>query len=339
MTVVWYGNNIPVIALLIGAALSVSACTLTQDAAEPSLPSGDVPTGPWQSAWIQDRTLPEISGLAASHRQPGILWAINDSGQPAVLHALDHQGRVLQRWQIAVDNRDWESLDLARIGDEHYLVIADIGDNLARHRDYRLHFIVEPTLDPAASESVPPLQPQHTLHYRYPDGSHNGEAMAVGVEAIYVIDKQHHPGGTRIRNRVYRLPLPDTAAGTIDSHRVAEALGPVELGRRPLGYRMLHWLTGFDLGQPTGFVMSPDDRQAFVLTYRAVLRFQRAQDESWASAFARSPTFLHRHTLRQAEALTLDTRGLLWFTSEGQPAPLWAVPLLSGHAFRQPAPL
>ena len=345
MPVVWKQQRraIRIRLLISGIALSASACSLHPVNA-PRSPHAEPSTSLQATARIHDRALSEISGLAASRRQPGILWAINDSGQPAALHALDLQGRLRGRWPIAADNRDWESLDLARIGDRDYLVIADIGDNLGRHRDYHLHFVEEPDIgnpavraDARTRLAAVPLVPWHTLHFRYPDGSHNAEAMTVSRGAIYVIDKQHRLDGTLDANRAFRLPLPAPDAATIDRLVVATPLGPVNLGTRPLSHRMLRWLTGFDLGQPTGLVMTRDDQQAFLLTYRAVLRFRRHDGETWQHAFRRTPDVLHRHTLRQAEALTLDAAGRLWLTSEGLDAPLQAV-VLSANASPRPAP-
>ena len=39
-----------------------------------------------------DGDLDEISGIAASRREDGVLWAIDDSGQPANLYAISHRG-------------------------------------------------------------------------------------------------------------------------------------------------------------------------------------------------------------------------------------------------------
>src|SRR5437867_6651927 len=58
--------------------------------------------------------LPEASGVAVSRRSPGVLWEINDSGQP-LLFALDPSGAVKGRVRVtgaAVE--DWEDLEVGR---------------------------------------------------------------------------------------------------------------------------------------------------------------------------------------------------------------------------------
>jgi hypothetical protein len=41
-----------------------------------------------------------MSGLVASHRQPGVLWSINDSGSFARLYRLGPEGQALGRVRV-----------------------------------------------------------------------------------------------------------------------------------------------------------------------------------------------------------------------------------------------
>src|SRR5687767_12057876 len=54
--------------------------------------------------------LPEGSGIAASRRHPGVLWAHNDSGDPLIF-ALNEQGKVTGRVRLnGAEVDDWEDI-------------------------------------------------------------------------------------------------------------------------------------------------------------------------------------------------------------------------------------
>ena len=93
---------------------------------------GDSPSCRVAAAPVALGELPEASGVAVSRRSPGVLWAINDSGQP-VLFALDSSGTVKGKVRVAgasVD--DWEDIAVGPCPGGSCLYVADIGDNHAR---------------------------------------------------------------------------------------------------------------------------------------------------------------------------------------------------------------
>ena len=60
---------------------------------------------------ISSPELTEISGLAVSRKTPGLLWAINDSGNSPMLYGLSTKGVLLKTYEVAgATNRDWEDL-------------------------------------------------------------------------------------------------------------------------------------------------------------------------------------------------------------------------------------
>ena len=74
--------------------------------------------------------LDESSGVAASRRQPGVLWTMNDSGNDAWIFATDTMGRDHGALAVAdARNRDWEAIALGPCGTQECLYIADTGDN------------------------------------------------------------------------------------------------------------------------------------------------------------------------------------------------------------------
>lgn len=170
-------------------------------------------------------TLPDdltsISGLAASRRRADVVWAIEDSFEPAQLVALGSDGSELGRVTVdagPLSNLDWEAL-ATTVDDDGTarVVIGDLGDNLGIRPTVRLLEMVEP--DPSAG-SVRPTVVEATLV----DASGttirpNVEAMVVLDGTTWVLDKA--PGATTTAYRLVPEPSePGRAtfrpAGTVD---------------------------------------------------------------------------------------------------------------------------
>ncbi|MBA3316597.1 MAG: hypothetical protein H0T50_00700, partial [Gemmatimonadales bacterium] len=96
---------------------------------------------------FQHRSLDESSGVAASRRQPGILWTVNDSGNEAWLFATDSLGRDHGTFMVVgAENRDWEAIALGPCGGRECLYLADTGDNDRRLRTARIYRVPEPSV-------------------------------------------------------------------------------------------------------------------------------------------------------------------------------------------------
>jgi hypothetical protein len=185
-------------------------------------------------AQVQRRAFPAGggSGVVASSRHPGVLWAIRDRGgrskpgrpQDALYAYKVAGGRVVDvapgaafaavPVQGAVPH-DWE--DIARDGDGN-LWIADIGNNECDRTDTALLEVPEPEPAPGATARV-----AATYRYRFPDppagcAGRNAEAMFVVDGVPYVIDKAD-------RSTVYRFPKLDPH-GTVTLQRVGTLSGP-----------------------------------------------------------------------------------------------------------------
>ena len=82
---------------------------------------------------LENPAIREASGLARSQREAGVLWVINDGGANKIVHAIDHAGIRQGEFKLRKSsNKDWEDLASFRLDDIAYLLIADIGDNLAK---------------------------------------------------------------------------------------------------------------------------------------------------------------------------------------------------------------
>jgi hypothetical protein len=153
--------------------------------------------------------LTESSGLAVSRRNPGLIWSHNDSGNAAVLFALDTAGAQRARIKVPIRTRDWEDVSAARCPSGDCLYIADIGDNNHSRRQIQIYRVPEPAA--GDTETVRP----DAFDATYADGPHNAEAMFVVDADAFIITRDRTAG-------VYRATLAPSSGRAITFHRIAE---------------------------------------------------------------------------------------------------------------------
>ncbi|MEE9321064.1 MAG: hypothetical protein V3U76_11505 [Granulosicoccus sp.] len=284
--------------------------------------------------------LTEVSGLAASLRDPDLLWVINDSGNAAQLHAVSRNGDSRGgSWLINAENRDWEDLATAMINGEPYLFIGDIGDNQRSHDEYLILVVREPELNgrPSNQDSATTLEPAWTIRFRYEDGAHNAEAMAVVDEQLILLTKEPISNEQTTPAGIYSLPLgpllaTGTMAGTETALHIAVQAGTMQVRSSSLEGRLAVAFADVDLNHITALSIDHKRNVAWLLTYRNILRFERHANQGWVQALTGRGLSAYRHSLEQAEALDVSSDGLVWFTTEGKAAPLWVLPANHGVA-------
>ena len=138
-----------------------------------------------------NKHLEETSGIAASRRYPGYLWAHNDSGHQPRLFLLDSLGQTRSMFQVeGVTNRDWEDIAIGPGRDStNYIYIGDIGDNLAVHDFKFIYCVKEPPLDYAG-----PLPVEARLIVRMSDQPRDTEALMADPISrnLYLVTKREH---------------------------------------------------------------------------------------------------------------------------------------------------
>jgi hypothetical protein len=266
-------------------------------------------------ALITDTRLDEISGIAASRRTDDVYWVHNDAPRPASLHAINGHGeRIAQLTVEGVRAVDWEDLASFVQDGKSWLLIGDVGDNAGTRKDYELILIEEPALQ--TSGETLSRKPEWRMRFRYADGSHDCEAIAVDTNArqILLLSKRSSTPA------VYALPL----AADTGQIQVARKLTELRTLPQPTASERQARFPAARLGSlPTGMDMNADGNRAIVLTYRDIWLFPRARDESWVQAFARTPQRLPLPPLAQAEALGFDREGAsILVSGEHLPAPL-----------------
>jgi hypothetical protein len=261
--------------------------------------------------------LDETSGLAASADHPGVLWAHDDSGGAAELHAIGPDGGDLGVVDLApagVENVDWEDLALApgpRDGAD-VLVVGDIGDNRGDRDHVTLYRVPEPA--PPGPGGRVTATGVEAVEVVYDSGSHDAEALLSDPRTgeVTIVDKDWNGVGTGA------WPVPaGTGVGSTpsDPARVTvERAGDVALPQ----------------AQPaTSADVSPDGVVVAVRTYTSVLLWDRESGESIAAALAGEPCTAPSAPENQGEALAFapDDRGYVTVSEGAHPAI---------HAFRQP---
>lgn len=273
---------------------------------------------------LRDHQMTEISGLSASRKYPGLLYAINDSGNKPTLFAINETGELLEQWRLNVKNRDWEDMTRMRLSGEDFIVVGDTGDNLRVHKSASLLFFAEPAM-PAELEHINPVL---TVRFKYEDGPRNVEAFAAIGNSLYLLSKEPVSLAGPSPSGIYHLELPENPIEQAHGeHLIAKRVGSMPLRSAGLESRLAAALAGVDLSHPTALAFDPAGDMAYILTYREVLRVRRGNSQTWAEVFSQPAELVHSHKLAQAEALTLSPGRAIWFTSENAGAPLWAIPI------------
>lgn len=124
--------------------------------------------------------LSEISGLVASIQNADILWAHEDSDNPATLIALGMDGSNRGEWTLTgASNSDWEDIGAATVDDQALLYIGDFGDNGASRTNLKILRVREPLLANDNGGSIPASDIE-TIDFQYPE-TPAGESGVGGV--------------------------------------------------------------------------------------------------------------------------------------------------------------
>ncbi len=260
---------------------------------------------------LMDSQLDEVSGLAASHRHPDVLWLLDDGGNPARLFAVSRRGRKLATVAVeGVTKTDWEDLAAFDLDGRRYLLIADTGDNGGLRKTLQLHVVEEPSRIEDGT-----LRPAWSIAFRWPDGARDVEAVTVDATRgeILLISKKRQPP------ELFVLPL-QPAHGLQTARRIGHLAGVPQASAED---QRENPALARRRSQVTAAAVSPDKHTLAVLTYHDLLLYRRHGNEGWAAAVARKPQTDELPWLPQPEAVDWARNGrALYATGEFAPAPL-----------------
>jgi hypothetical protein len=229
-------SEVMILVLTVCTLLAVSACqggshskkakADSRERNQTTPPSYDVYLPPTKLADLEDEAITESSGLAASRTSPGSYWTHNDAGNGPLIYAFDSQGRSRGVWRVTgATSDDWEDLSTGPgpKPNTSYLYIGDIGDNSGTRSEIVIYRIPEPVIpsgNPVSTEERPnATEKAEAIGLRYPDGSHNSEALLVHPRTgrIYLVvkEKSAKPG-------IYAADAPTVSGEVVTLARIGE---------------------------------------------------------------------------------------------------------------------
>ena len=284
----------------------------------PARARDDGTCGAWHAAEtlgeVESAALTEVSGLCASHLDPGTLWLHNDHGGDRALHAADLSSADLGLCElVGVENEDWEDLAPGPCPDPEAepctcLYLADIGDNALARGGGAIHLVAEPGAPGAGGWTQ--SSPLRSLHFAYPDGPHDAETLLVHPDTgeVLVLTKGDETG-------VYAFPTVPPEPGT--------AADPVEL-RRVASFDLRE--AGAQEAQVTGGAVSPRGWRVVLRTDEDLVLFTGAFGASLESVLNENPVPLPTPPPGRGEAVAFGADGRrLYLVGEGSQPEIWAV--------------
>jgi hypothetical protein len=265
---------------------------------------------------LENQSIKESSGIAASRRNAGIFWTHNDSGDGPFIYAFDRQGKHRGVWRVTGAKAiDWEDMAIGPGPGRgrSYLYLGDIGDNSKERDQITVYRVAEPQVTPKDSSSTVrsprKTEPADVIRLKYPDGKYDAEALLIHplTGDLYIIIKVMGAPA-----RVYKLRAPAPKPGV-----------------SPLSYvGKLRFPNRFQ-GFITGGAISPDGRRVIISDYlgacELILPGKRgiAFDEIWKQSPLPVDIGGFPGVRRQGEAICYRADGLaILATSEGLPCPL-----------------
>lgn len=271
---------------------------------------------------VDDPSLTELSGLAASASHPGILWTHNDNGHKPRIYAIDAAGKRRASYKPkTVPNDDWEDIALGPCSQEPILAgtpclyLADTGDNALNRSSYNILRLPEPTPPPVLGQDNIGIDAKavEVFSFAWPEGPEDCEAMAVLPDTRVLLFSKRNDG----LSKVLRLTLLPDAKTQVESLGTLDLRDDRQRGGHPLR------VTAADL--------SPDGRWLLLRTYGRVLLYDLGRalggpaDEARNAVQAAVAQRLVGATEEHGEGIAWDPRGGFWQVAEGSGVTLWHI--------------
>jgi hypothetical protein len=277
--------------LIFGLAIVLISCS----EAKQTLPILKNEFTPTRLAELTDKRLEEVSGLAASANNPGLLWAHNDSGNSAEILLIDDSLNIKLVCKIkGVDNRDWEDIAVGP-GPEagkQYIYLADIGDNDEKHKFKFIYRFDEPTLQPGEKEIE--ITSADKITFQLPDQKKDTEALLIDPHTrdLYVVSKREEPV------YVYQLKYPYATTGEITANKIVS----------------------LPFGKVVGADVSPDGKEILMKNYNKIFYWKTSTSSAVDAILKQSPSEVPYEAEPQGESITWARDGSGFYTlSEKNP--------------------
>jgi hypothetical protein len=247
------------------------------------------------SGIITEHTIDEASGIAASQRNPGILWTHNDSGGEGKLYALGADGSFRCDFLLAgIKNRDWEDIAVGP-GPQtgvSYLYIGEIGDNNSKYPFTYIYRFPEPTVPTDGAPVHGTISTVATITVRYPESSRDAETLMVDPKTrdIWIISKREKAV------RVYKAAYPQNVTTPIT----------------------LEFILELPVLQACGGDIASNGATILVKNYLTIYYWRRDEKDTIETALARPASTLPYIPEAQGEAVCWDYKGEGYYTISEQ---------------------
>lgn len=259
--------------------------------------------------------LTEVSGIAASRDNPGVIWVHNDSGGLARLWALNTQGTHLGTYNLTgATARDWEDMAIGPgpVRRQDYLYVADTGNNDGlTDFTFTIYRVAEPNVSPDQDPVDVNLSGVDALLVRYPDSLHHGcETILVDplTGDIYLCTRDRWGDDNGVM-KVYHYPEPNHIP---DVEYTMQHVADVQL---------------IDGEMAVGGDVSLDGRVILIRTKgdaTRALAWQREPGGELWQAFDNPMCIVPQIDEPQGEAICFETNGCGYYTvSEGAYQPVY----------------
>lgn len=239
-------------------------------------------------AELNHKELDEVSGIASSIVNPGMLWTHNDSGNPAVVYLIDHALNIKLACKLeGVKNRDWEDIAVGSgpVKGKSYVYVGDIGDNNAKHEFKIIYRFEEPSAADNTGQIV--ISKFDKIVFRLADQKKDTETLLVHPENgnIYVVSKREQPVV------MYELKAPVNAGDTLTAQPIVS----------------------IPITQAVGGDFSPDGKELLLKNYENIY-YWRIGQRSLVEALKEKPGILTYTEEPQGEAIAFDPEGSAFYT-------------------------
>ncbi len=240
---------------------------------------------------IDDPAINELSGLAISRSQPGVVFAHNDSGDSARFFAISSTGARLARYTVTnATATDWEDMALGPCPAGSCLFIGDIGDNNLVRTNLAVFRVTEPVV--SFDAGMPTLAvTAEKFAFEYPGAiKRNAETLLVHPSTgdVYVVIKP----GLGTPSQVFKFPQP------MDSSSVATLIKVADL---PVPTASDAQLTGGDI--------SPCGNAVLLRMYNRMVEFRQPAGQPFEKAFTAAPVQVPVENEPQGEAVAWSPDG------------------------------
>ena len=243
----------------------------------------------------RNKPLDEASGLAASRKNPNVLWTHEDDWGPFIF-AMNVNGTILEKYQVGIGGYDVEDIAIGPGPKEKtdYIYIGHIGDNNAVRSTIFIRRVPEPRVGDKQAYNESNLTNYDTITLKYPDGAKDAETLMVDTNGdIYIISKRLSS------NKIYRAAYPQSTTETTTLELVAT------LPEKP----EFTWITAGDISPNGEWIIIRNDQSD---DYASI--WYRAPGTDLKQAFEKEPTLVNINDEPQGEAICYDSKGLGFYT-------------------------